>query len=80
MLLWLRRPGQARFEELAADRERVQRLTHCRHLYVRGGWLAWLYSAGGALAPRLAKSFGDGVGALGEGVRDVLAFLGSGLE
>ncbi len=26
MLLWLRRPGQDRFAELAADRERVQRL------------------------------------------------------
>ena len=42
----------------------------CRHLYVRGGWVAWLYPARGAFASRLAKSLGDGVGSLGAGASD----------
>ena len=54
MLLWTRRPGQARFEELAADRERVQRLTHWKS-HVRSRWVQVQIGAVDAEFPRLLK-------------------------
>ena len=47
-------PGQARFEELAADRERVQRLTHWKS-HVRSKWAQVQIGAVDAEFPRLLK-------------------------
>ena len=47
-------PGQARFEELAADRERVQRLTHWKS-HVRSKWAQVQIGEVDAEFPRLLK-------------------------